>query len=77
MGHPLVLILPFVLAATRSLALGVQPRSGSATHRGLSAEIEFEFLTVIAFSLVGLWLTISFMIRFPDIGLVIQQYNQF
>lgn len=77
MGHPLVLILPFVLAATRSLALGVQPRTGSANSRGLSAETEFEFLAVAAFSLVGLWLTISFMIRFPDLGMVIQQYNQF
>ena len=77
MGHPLVLILPFVLAATRSLALGVQPRTRSASHGGLSAETEFGFLTVIAFSLAGLWLTISFMIKFPDLGLVIQQYNQF
>lgn len=77
MGHPPVLILPFVLAATRSLALGVRPRTRSENHRGLSAETEFELLTVIAFGLAGLWLTISFMVRFPGLGLVIQQCNQF
>jgi hypothetical protein len=77
MGHPSVLILPFVLAATRSLALGVQPRPHSAGRRGVSAETEFAFLTVVAFSLAGLWLTIKFMMRFPELGLLIQQYNQF
>jgi hypothetical protein len=32
---------------------------------------------VVAFSLIGLLLALNFIFRFPDMGAVIAQYNQF
>ncbi len=32
---------------------------------------------IIAFCLLGLLLTLSFILRFPDLGALIEQYNQF
>ena len=32
---------------------------------------------VVAFSLIGLLLTLNVMFRFPDLGALIAQYNQF
>jgi hypothetical protein len=60
------LLLPFVFAATRSLALGVPSI--------VPAEKEYEFLTVVIFSLLGLLVALSL---FPDLGAVIGEYNQF
>jgi hypothetical protein len=54
---------------TRSLTLGVPSM--------VSAEKEYEFLTVVIFSLLGLLATLSLMVRFPDLGAVIGAYNQF
>jgi hypothetical protein len=62
------LLLPFVLAATRSLTLGVPSI--------VSAEKEYEFLTVVILSLLGLLVALSLMVRFPDVGVVIGEYNQ-
>ena len=36
-----------------------------------------ELLTVVAFCLIGLLLSLIFILRFPDSGAVIEQYNQF
>jgi len=36
-----------------------------------------ELLTVVAFCLIGLLLSLIFILRFPDFGAVIEQYNQF
>ena len=36
-----------------------------------------DILLVTAFSLIGILLTLAFMLRFPDLGAVIAQYNQF
>jgi hypothetical protein len=36
-----------------------------------------DFLIVAALSLLGLLLTLNFMFRNPDIGVLIQQYNLF
>ena len=33
--------------------------------------------TIVAFCLLGLLLTLSFILRFPDLGAVIEQYNRF
>ena len=33
--------------------------------------------TIVAFCLLGLLLTLSLMLRFPDLGAVIEQYNRF
>lgn len=32
---------------------------------------------IVAFCLLGLLLTLNFILRFPDLGAVIEQYNQF
>jgi len=36
-----------------------------------------DLLTVVAFCLIGLLLTLNVMLRFPDLGAIIEQYNQF
>jgi hypothetical protein len=36
-----------------------------------------ELPMIIAFCLLGLLLTFSLILRFPDLGAVIEQYNQF
>ena len=36
----------------------------------LSADKEYEFLTVVIFSLLGLLVTLSLMVRFPELGAV-------
>ncbi len=32
---------------------------------------------IVAFCLIGLLLTLNVMLRFPDVGAIIEQYNQF
>jgi len=36
-----------------------------------------DLLTVVAFCLIGFLLTLNVMLRFPDLGAIIEQYNQF
>jgi hypothetical protein len=36
-----------------------------------------DFLTVAAFSVVGILVMLNLILRFPDLGLLIAQYNQF
>jgi hypothetical protein len=62
------LLLPFVLAATRSFTLGVPLI--------VPAEKEYEFLIVVIFSLFGLLVALSLMVWFPDLGAAIAEYNQ-
>jgi hypothetical protein len=45
--------------------------------RVVAAITNSDMLAVITFSLIGLLLTINFMLRFTDLGAVIEQYNQF
>lgn len=77
MRHPLLLLLPFVLAATRSLSVGVQSFGKPGWLPVLSAEAEYEFLVVVVFCLTGLVGALAFMFRFPELGAVIAEYNQF
>jgi hypothetical protein len=77
MSNPVLLILPFILAATRSLTLGIQSPRKLGDHPTTSAEREFELLTIVAFCLLGLLVTLEFMIRLPDLGMIIAEYNQF
>ena len=70
------LVFPFVLAAARSLAFGIQWRGTSEEWMMISAETEYRFLLVAIFSLIGLLVTLAVMIRFPDLGEVISEYNQ-
>ena len=77
MTNPLVLILPFVLAAGRSFTLSIQSLSRLECRPIIPAEVECEFLMVAILCLVGLLVTLSMMMRFPDFGAVITEYNQF
>jgi hypothetical protein len=77
MNSPLVPILPFILAATRSLTLGIQSSSRLRSRPITPAETENEFLTVVTFCLIGLLAALNLMVRFPDLGTVIAEYNQF
>jgi hypothetical protein len=36
-----------------------------------------EFLLVVGFCLIGLLIALNLILRFPDFGAVIEQYNQF
>ncbi|HEX4409974.1 MAG TPA: hypothetical protein VH206_14475 [Xanthobacteraceae bacterium] len=38
---------------------------------------ELDWWPVAAFSIIGLLLTLNVMLRFPDWGAIISQYNQF
>jgi hypothetical protein len=76
MSTPLVLLLLSILAAARSLALGL--RSSSLGSRPtISVEIEYEFLKPAIFFLLSSWVTLNLMMRFPGLGAVIADYNQF
>ena len=76
MRYPLFLLFPFVLAAARSLAFGIQTPGQSEERATISAETEYRFLLIAIFCLAGLLLTLSTMIFFPDLGAVIEEFNQ-
>lgn len=77
MSNPVLLILPLIVAATRSLALSIQSPRELGDRPTTSAERECELLMIVAFCLLGLLVTLQIMIRFPDLGLIISEYNQF
>jgi hypothetical protein len=77
MSNLLVLILPFVLAATRSLRLGIQSPIRLKSRPTIPAEVEYEFLAVAIFCLIGLLVVLNLIFRFPDFGVLIVEYNQF
>jgi hypothetical protein len=77
MRHPLFLFLPFVLAATRSLVLGVQSPGKLAVRSTIPSETEYEALLIVILCLTGLLISLSMMVRFPELGAVIAEYNQF
>jgi hypothetical protein len=77
MRHPLLLLLPVVLAATRSLAFGIQPPSKARARPTIPAEAEYQVLLIVIFCLSGLLVSLYLMIRFPDLGAVIAEANQF
>jgi hypothetical protein len=71
MDHLAFLLFPFVLAAGRSLTLGLQLPSRLASGSIVPAEKEYEFLTVVILCLLGLLVALSLMVWFPDLGAVI------
>jgi len=77
MRHQLCLLLPFVLAAVRSLASGIQSVGKSEERSMILVETEYEGLLMAVFCLTGLLITISLNVRFPDLGAVIAEYNRF
>jgi hypothetical protein len=36
-----------------------------------------DLVTVTALSVIGLLIALNLMLRFPDVGAIIEQYNQF
>jgi hypothetical protein len=72
-----------VLSATRLLQFLVNPanrqaeKTGTEWSRLVTAIANPELHAVIAFCLIGLLLTLNLILRFPDLGAIIEQYNQF
>jgi hypothetical protein len=46
-------------------------------HRTYEALTNPDVQSIVAFCLIGLLLTLNVMFRFPDLGALIAQYNQF
>jgi hypothetical protein len=76
MHHPLVVVLVFFLAI-RSLALGIQSSGGSKGRPIVSAETERDLLAIVTFCLLGLLASLVLMERFPNLGVIIAEYNKF
>jgi hypothetical protein len=49
----------------------------TAWHRTVAAIMTPDLSAVIAFCLIGFLLALNLILRFPDLGAVIEQYNQF
>jgi len=77
MRHPLFLLLPVVLVATRSLALGISWPTKPGARPAIPAEIEYQALLIVIFCLTGLLASLYAMARFPDLGAAIAEMNQF
>jgi len=52
-------------------------RTESAWGRTVATLTEPDFITVASFCAIGLLITLNLILRFPDFGAIIQQYNQF
>ena len=62
----------------RELQALPQAKSASESwHRAYAALTDPELQIIVAFCLIGLLLTLNLIFRFPDMGAVIAQYNQF
>jgi hypothetical protein len=53
--------------------IGIRGLQGLAKSTDRSTD--FSMLVVVAFCLIGFLLTLNFMLRFPDMGALIAQYN--
>jgi hypothetical protein len=49
----------------------------TAWRQTVAAIMTPDLLAVVAFCLIGLLLALNLILRFPDFGAVIEQYNQF
>ena len=49
----------------------------NACYRLLAAISKPDFITIVAFFLIGGLTALNLILRFPDFGAVIEQYNQF
>jgi hypothetical protein len=65
-----------VAFAARSLALGIHVPRRSNSRSIVSAETEYELLLIIAFCLLGLFVTFFLMVCFPNLGGLVAEYNQ-
>jgi hypothetical protein len=83
----IALILAPIGFAALSLTLALQSSRESTRRQAQEPEMVWsEFTTIMtdpslqavtAFSLIGFLLTLNFILRFPDLGILIEQYNQF
>ncbi|MGB6444880.1 MAG: hypothetical protein WBF47_06750 [Xanthobacteraceae bacterium] len=58
-------------------ALPETKSTNQSWHRLYAALTDPDLQVVAAFCLIGLLLTLNLIFRFPDMGAVIAQYNQF
>jgi hypothetical protein len=77
MHNPLILLVPFILAATRSLAFAIRSPGKPGLCSTTPAEMEFQILLTVVFSLSGLLASLYLMIQFPELGSAIAELNQF
>jgi hypothetical protein len=73
MSHPSISRELQPLVKPHGRHVGSEKLSSSLTATITNPDI----LLVIVFSLIGIVLTLTFMLRFPDLGALIVQYNQF
>jgi hypothetical protein len=83
----IALILAPIGFAALSLTLALQLPWETTSRRTQEPEIVWSALTtiitdpglqaVVAFCLIGFLLTLNFILRFPDLGILIEQYSQF
>lgn len=72
-----------VLSATRLLHLLNNPtnrqteKTGTEWSRLVTAIANPDLHAVVAFCLIGFLLALNLILRFPDFGAVIEQFNQF
>jgi uncharacterized membrane protein YdfJ with MMPL/SSD domain len=72
-----------VLSATRLLRFLGNPtnrqaeKPGTEWSRLVTAIANPDLHAVVAFCLIGVLLALNLILRFPDFGAVIEQYNQF
>jgi hypothetical protein len=52
-------------------------RIAKTAWRAVAAIMTPDLLAVVAFCLIGFLLALNLILRFPDFGAVIEQYNQF
>ena len=52
-------------------------RTETVWSRLIAVITDRDLHAVVAFCLIGLLLVLNFILRFPDLGAVIEQYNQF
>lgn len=81
-----LIVVPTVLAAlsiTRALQSPLKPtsrrtqRTETLQSQLITVITDLNLQAVVAFCLIGFLLTLYFILRFPDLGALIEQYNQF
>lgn len=51
--------------------------TGDAWHSFLAAISKPDFITIVALCTIGLLTALNLILRFPNFGAIIEQYNQF
>jgi hypothetical protein len=67
---------------TLTKARGIPPlaqakTTGNSWYRLLAAISKPDFITIVAFCTIGLLTMLNLILRFPNFGAIIEQYNQF